>query len=371
MEISSKVLKKDDIAIFKLRELYRKYGYSQYKMSKFEEYDLYVRNKDFLVSDNIITFTDTDGKLMALKPDVTLSIIKNSRDEGNCVSKVYYNENVYRVSPGTHSYKEIMQTGLECIGAVDDYAVYEVLMLAAESLKSISEDFVLDISQLDIVSAVIDSLGLEPDAEREIIKCIGEKNTHGIEAVCTNTGVSPDTLVRLVTAYGNPENVIPTLREIVPESASCALDRLTEIVASLEKGGLRGKIKIDFSVINDMGYYNGFVFRGFINGLAAGVLSGGQYDNLMTKMGRKSRAIGFAVYLDMLERLGEDDGSFDVDAVLLYGEDDKIDLLNDAVSMLTSNGKSVMAQREVPEKIKYRQLLRLRENGVDILENNA
>ena len=49
MEISSKVLKKDDIAIFKLRELYRKYGYSQYKMSKFEEYDLYVRNKDFLV----------------------------------------------------------------------------------------------------------------------------------------------------------------------------------------------------------------------------------------------------------------------------------------------------------------------------------
>ena len=77
------VLKNDEKAIFKLRTIYQKYGYTQYKMSKFEEYDLYVRNKKFLVSDNIITFTDTDGKLMALKPDVTLSIIKNTKDEKN------------------------------------------------------------------------------------------------------------------------------------------------------------------------------------------------------------------------------------------------------------------------------------------------
>ena len=70
-------------AVGLLRELYASYGFTHYKMSKFEEYDLYVKNKDFLVSDNVITFTDTDGKLMALKPDVTLSIIKNgSYDAG-------------------------------------------------------------------------------------------------------------------------------------------------------------------------------------------------------------------------------------------------------------------------------------------------
>ena len=73
-------------------------------MSKFEEYDLYTRNKDFLVSDSIITFTDTSGALMALKPDVTLSIIKDSADVDGSVKKVYYNENVYRVSKGTQSF---------------------------------------------------------------------------------------------------------------------------------------------------------------------------------------------------------------------------------------------------------------------------
>ena len=51
-------------------------------------------NKHFLLSENILTFTDTDGRLMALKPDVTLSIIKNTRDTVGALQKVYYNENL-------------------------------------------------------------------------------------------------------------------------------------------------------------------------------------------------------------------------------------------------------------------------------------
>ena len=78
MLINDTVLKSDESAAFALRSLYKSYGYCHYKMSKFEEYALYIKNKDFLVSDGIITFTDTSGKLLALKPDVTLSIINNS-----------------------------------------------------------------------------------------------------------------------------------------------------------------------------------------------------------------------------------------------------------------------------------------------------
>ena len=63
------------------------------------------------------------------------------------------------------------------------------------------------------------------------------------------------------------------------------------------------KIHIDFSVINDLNYYNGFTFKGFVAGLPSGILSGGQYDTLMAKMGKKDKAIGFAVYLDEIERL--------------------------------------------------------------------
>ena len=84
MNYSDLVLKDEEKIVFALRSLYRKYGYKQYKVSSFEEYDLYMRNKNFLVSENILSFTDTDGRLMALKPDITISIVKNTKDTKVC-----------------------------------------------------------------------------------------------------------------------------------------------------------------------------------------------------------------------------------------------------------------------------------------------
>ena len=80
MYINDCVIDEQERISFRLRSLYANYGYSRYKMSKFEEYDLYSRNKDFLLSKSVITFTDTNGRLMAMKPDVTLSIVKNGKD---------------------------------------------------------------------------------------------------------------------------------------------------------------------------------------------------------------------------------------------------------------------------------------------------
>lgn len=372
MNVDLSVLKNDEKAVFGLRSLYQKYGYSQYKMSKFEEYDIYVKNKDFLVSDSVITFTDTNGKLMALKPDVTLSIIKNSTDKEGCVQKVYYNENVYRVSKGTHSFKEIMQVGLECIGDIDDYSIYEVIMLAAKSLKDISDEYMLDISHMGIVSGIINMLDIGHDAEKELLKCIGEKNVHGIAELCNKEGVDEgkaEVLKELVSTYGTPEKIIPMLKKIECDEIKDAVSQLEKVLSAAELSEFN--INIDFSVINDMSYYNGFVFKGFINGIASGVLSGGQYDKLMKKMGRKSGAIGFAVYLDMLERLGLSEKEYDVDAVILYDKDTDIDALNDAIALLKSNGRSVMAQKKVPDGISYKQLLKLEERRVEIIENNA
>lgn len=374
MSIEESVLKNDERILFRLRALYRAHGYMQYKMSKFEEYDLYARNKDFLISDNVITFTDTNGKLMALKPDVTLSIIKNSKD-GAGVRKVYYSENVYRVSGNSRAYREIMQTGLECVGEIDDYAITEVLMLAANSLARISSDYVLDISHLDIVSAVIDDLNVDGETRKALLAAVGEKNLHGITELVQNAGFpveKAEVLRRLVMLQGSPDSVLPTLKELLQGSQALgAVDRLSRIVAALRGSGCGEKLRIDFSVINDMNYYNGIVFKGFVNGVPTGVLSGGQYDRLMRKMGKRSDAIGFAVYLDQLERLYEDGARFDVDAVLLYDKETDLAALMQAVEGLTAAGESVTAQREIPEKLRYKKLLQLTESGVKILEENA
>ena len=355
-----------------LRSLYNQYGYAQYKMSKFEEYDLYARNKDFLVSDSVITFTDLSGKLMALKPDVTLSIVKNSKDTPDTVQKLFYNENVYRVTKGAHGFREIMQVGLECLGNVDDYCISEVLMLAARSLRLISDAAVLDVSHLGILKELTDSIGIPNDCREDLVKFISEKNTHELTALCEQCGISQEytnVLRWLLSTSGSPAVVLPQLKERLTGFVSVeTLTRFESILSALGEDQL---LRIDFSVVDDIHYYNGIVFKGFVNGLPGSVLSGGQYDKLMRKMKRTNRAIGFAVYMDMLDRLEQPDSQFDVDAVLLYDTATPLSVIRQQAQALTEHGYSVMVQQTKPETIRYIQLLKISGNEVQILENNA
>lgn len=359
----SSLLKNEEKAVFALRSLYRKYGYLPYKMSKFEEYDLYVRNKDFLVSDSVITFNDTNGKLLALKPDVTLSIVKNSFDETGCKQKLFYNENVYRISGSTHTYKEIMQTGLECIGDIDIYDITEVLLLALESLDAVGDDFVLDISHMGVISSLLDSVSGNEEFKLRIAHCIGEKNRHGIKEICDEFGVDEqkaNLLMSFVGIYGAPETVVDKLKEVMGDiGANAAVEELESIWSILSKTAYKDKINFDFSIVNDMNYYNGIVFTGFLAGIPESVLSGGQYDKLMRKMGKKSGAVGFAVYLDLLEYLQKDGEAYDVDVLILYNESVDTSDLFEKVKELTESEKSVSVQKRIPEKLRYKQIIDL------------
>ena len=320
----------------KLGSLYETYGYESYTMSKFEEYELYLRNKDFLLSDRVLTFTDTDGKLMALKPDVTLSIIKNTRLTRG-VQKMYYRETVYR--PGNSGFREIMQVGLECMGAVDDYCILEVLMLAVKSLQSVSSQCALDISHMGLLSLLLDRCGLEGEARRQVTEAIGSKNAHTVRALCEACGAPWEALCDLARLSGRADTVMPQLTQLFGDAPE--LTQLQSLLDCLEKAGCSQCVNIDFSVINDMRYYNGIVFRGFVEGVPGGVLSGGQYDGLMTKMGRNGKAIGFAIYPDFLDRLAESLPKAKTDAALLYSPESDLTAISTAVEELIGRGMTV------------------------------
>ena len=307
MNFSVDVLKNDEKALYSLRQLYRDHGYARYKVSKFEEYDLYVHNKNFLTSEHILTFTDTNGKLMALKPDITLSIVKNIRGDDTDTHKVYYNENVYRTSAGSDGFREIMQTGLEYIGKVDDGAVGEVLMLAQKSLALISDDYILDLSHMGFVTGLLESAGIDAEGAAELLAFIGTKNISAIRAYCAAHHVSREAenaICEITGLYEPLELALPRIAELVKgEQMREAYVQLCGVLDTMQKQGCAERLYLDFSIVNDMNYYNGIIFRGFINGIPDGILSGGRYDRLLARMGKKSGAIGFAVYLDLLERL--------------------------------------------------------------------
>ena len=300
------VLSKEERTAFALRALYAESGYEKYRMSKFEEYDVYARNKDFLVSENVITFTDLDGRLLALKPDVTLSIIKNARLVAGEVMKVYYHENVYRIAKGTRNYKEIMQAGLECIGTVDDATLLEVLTLAAKSLDCISENNVLELSHTALVGGVLNACGLSEDGKQSFLEALSRKDLSGIAAVTAKEELDEGRtalLVRLATVRGDVEAVNGALDSFCLDAGTtAAVAAFRRVLDGLKGLKISEKIKVDFSVAGNRKYYSGVAFQGYVEGIPTGVLSGGQYDGLMQAMGKKGKAVGFAVYLDELRR---------------------------------------------------------------------
>ncbi len=360
----SEQIKLEEKAVFALRQLYRRYGYSQFKMSKFESYDLYMQNKDFLVSDGIITFTDTDGTLMALKPDVTLSIVKNFRKDAVPVQKVYYDENVYRIAGAGHTFREITQTGLECLGQVGPYEICEVILLAARSLQTISQAFVLDLSHMQILWDLVASLNLPYEEQASVLQAIGEKNEDALAAY--------PLLQKLIRLSGPMGQVLGSLSGIcVTDQAKAAAEELQVIYRLLKQYDLEDHVQLDFSIVNDMNYYNGMVFRGYVEGIPSSILSGGQYDKLMEKMGKTARGVGFAVYLDQLERLDPQKRSHDVDKVVLYSDGDDVLSLTAIADSLSAEGSSVLLLKALPQNLRYGQLLQYRNGRVETIENHG
>ena len=131
------------------------------------------------------------------------------------------------------------------------------------------------------------------------------------------------------------------------------------VIGALESRGLGDVLNIDFSVVDDMHYYNGFVCKGFVQGLPASVLSGGQYDKLMKKMHRQSGAMGFAVYLDQLEYLAQPQDDYDVDVVILYSTATAATAADKAAA-LRAEGKRVLVQKQLPGDLRYCELIDLR-----------
>lgn len=301
--------------MFDYRRIYERFGYRRYKMSKFEEYDLYAENKDFLLSKNIITFTDLRGRLMALKPDVTLSIVKSTRGAG--MHKVYYKESVYRPDDNGEDYREITQIGLECIGPVGLYEEAEVIMLACRSLAGISADSLLDISDMRCVMSLLSGTELPGETRAALLTCIRSRDADGIRGVCSRSGVDTDTADRLCAVtelYGRPDEVLPALCDICGADETDELRRICEM---LDIWGVADIVRLDPSCVGDMAYYDGMIMNGYVRGVSKCVLSGGRYDRLPAKFGLKSGAIGFAVYTDLIDELGEKTEKLDADTVIV------------------------------------------------------
>lgn len=310
MELDLNSLRPQERLSLELRLLYERAGFCQYRMGRFEEYSLYQENRRFLSSEQVITFTDLDGRLLALKPDVTLSIAKNAQvGPGGC-GRYYYLENVYRPSQESHTFQEISQMGLECIGEVDDAATAQAVSLALQSLELTGRDALLELSHMGFVTGLLDAVGAQPSVRPRLLTCIRDRNRHELQTAAAEAGLSrqgTDALCRLGRLAGTWEEVLAAAEPLALNAAmGAALTELRTLCETLTAQGRTERLKLDLSLVNDMEYYNGLVLQGYLAGLPRAVLKGGRYDPLAEQFRPGAKAVGFALYLDELDRLSDE-----------------------------------------------------------------
>ena len=167
---------------------------------------------------------------------------------------------------------------------------------------------------------------------------------------------------KLATVSGN----IKTIGDVVDgfavnDVAKSAVTSLKSLLGEVERQGIEN-VNVDFSVSSNMKYYNGIVFCGFVDGIPTSVISGGQYDNLMKRMGKSSKAIGFAVQLDLLERFGQNKKKYDFDVLVITGDANLCEI-NDTVRKIKEQGKSVYVAKNDNVSVKCENTVTVGKGG--------
>ena len=322
-----------------LINIYERFGFKKIKLSKFEDYNLYNNNKDFLQTEHILTFMNLNGNLKSLRPDVTLSIVKKVlKDNEKETQKIYYIEDIYKIV--SNEYEEIPQVGVEIIGKLNNYSNLEIISMAIESLKSINKNYILEISNIDFISAIFDEINLEENLKIEMLNNIYLKNKHDLEKLL-NKNVDckyKKYILSFIELSGNYKDILKKLKSlIINKKMQKSYEELKSLSFVFELYNNFDKILLDFSIESQLGYYNGIIFKGYIKESNDIILSGGRYDKLLNKFNSNKNAIGFAIYMD---KLYEKNKSSDyIDILILYKSGDENILLNEVRKFMNKNKK--------------------------------
>ena len=327
---------KKDLVLLNIRKMYDSYGYKKISLPSFEEYDLYNENKDF-IDRNVLTVMSPNGKLLALRPDITLSVAKKvSKDQSLKYSKIYYQENTYNLTKYV-GYEEDEQLGIELIGKESTFLDFEIINLAVKSLDIINKKSMIILSHAGFISSIFENFDLEYEIKEQILDCINRKNSHDIQKILKKNEHISEHVKKLIYKIpelsGNLENIEKELLKYeINGNTKKILSELKQLNSLLMKFYKKSKIIFDFSVVKNLNYYNGIILQGYIEGFQNVILTGGRYDKLFEKFGVDTGAVGFAILTDGLKGYYKDTDKKDFEVLITYDNSDfekLVEIVND------------------------------------------
>ena len=291
----------------RIRQLLEARGYDEVITPTLEYYDVFVQAGSSIGQEKMYKMTDRNGRLVVLRPDNTTPIarvVTTKLDEEALPLRLYYVQNVHRASSLLRGHStEVMQAGAELLGAKGMMADLDILTAAFEALAAVKgEPFRIELSHAAIYKALITSLHVDAETEEIIRSHIENKSYAALGDVLEpyKNREAYRALKAMPTLFGGGEVLEEVSRLTDNLEVLGAVAYLRDLIHAITSAGFGENIMIDLGLVQEIDYYTGMMFRGYMGGAGAPVLVGGRYDSLCAKFGRDIPAAGFAIDIDAL-----------------------------------------------------------------------
>ncbi|MCK4490667.1 MAG: histidine--tRNA ligase [Anaerolineales bacterium] len=292
-----------------IREVSESFGYQEFDGPFLESIDLYAaKSGEELVKEQSFVFPDKSGNLIALRPELTPSLVRMIAQQQQ---QLYYPLRWWSFgpfwryeSPQKGRGREFFQWNADLIGVNSPEADAEMAALMAEFFKKIglSPDQVkVFVNNRRLIEGELLKLDISPDKQGKVFRLIDRKDKLSDKdwsAYALEIGLETkqfDGIKKLLSS----ENMWKESTELV------------QFFSAVDALGVKDYVEYSPRIIRGLDYYTGTVFEALAisTDVRRSISGGGRYDNLLADVGGDSLpGVGFAmgdmVINVILEELG-------------------------------------------------------------------
>ena len=274
-----------------------------------EFYEVFTEELSGIPMENMYKMSDAKGRLMVMRPDSTLPIARMVSTRLKNMPqpiRLYYNQRVYRNNLGlTGRSNEVMETGVELIGAKGKRADLEVITTAIEALSKCVPDFRIEIGHAEFFKSLAKKLPVTDEEREEIRFYIESKNYSALNTVLDRLEQTQyvNIIRKLPALFGGIDVLDEAYSLCDDKEALATLEYVREIYNDLSLYNLGDRLIIDLGLVQRNDYYSDIVFSGYVEGSGEPILIGGRYDNLLDSFDAPAPAIGFGINVDEIARV--------------------------------------------------------------------
>ncbi|MGG7159499.1 ATP phosphoribosyltransferase regulatory subunit [Clostridium baratii] len=321
--------RKKKIIINSLEKTFESFGYDEVITPTVEYYKTFSIDDECMDEEKIYKFFESSGRILALRPDMTLPIarvVSTKMKEVKTPIRLRYTSNIFRVNRKFGGKKnEYTDLGVELIGVPELDGDIEALTMALEGFKKLNiSNFKLEIGNIKFFNEIFDKSKIREDEKEKLAELIEEKSLIELEKFlnCLEIEESKKNFFkRLPWLFGDEDILNNNIEFKDDKDVMEAILYLKKINKILKELGYEENITFDLGMVPGVNYYTGIIFKGYIEGARAPVLSGGRYDNLIKSFGRDLPAVGFSIDVDLiLENINFNNEEKIKEYIIYYGK---------------------------------------------------